>query len=235
MEAKLFLPFLMLMLSFNFGKSQVIKENAYVIEENGDTIKGKLEAANWKDTPQEMYFSSNEHPSDLIKLNTENISGFGYQNHHFIKTFIELNDMEIAIYADSFGIFIPHRIEVPKEKIFFVERIEEGKNLNLYEYVKNKVTRFVVGVPSRESSFIRFYTLGREVPWIYKNAQLAPLISFQVQLKLICKFSSLAGYTKLFDGINACSYSRKNLKKMIRKINQLKYSGKEAQRVLGAH
>ena len=209
---KWFLIFCLLLNGYAFAQSNY--KAGYVIENNGDTLKGLINYREWNLPPTFVEFKSNLQDKKEVKFNARDIKKFQVKGIDSYISYKGLISTNIITLPD-----LPVRLDTGKKQdTVFLQQLTTGKNLTLYFHGDVLKIRFFVAEGNAKPVELTYY------PYFESASQQVAVDRYKNQLIYYAGKFTPENH-RLPGSISRIKYERGDITSMVNQINN--YTAKE--------
>jgi len=192
-----------------FAQSNYLR--GYVLQNNGDTLKGYINYREWDQCPTSIDFKRNPGDKDVSKFTPQDSKGFQVNGFETYISYIGLLSMNRTNFNN-----LPNKPDtLRKPAAVFLKQIATGKYVTLYVQNDDTKIRYLIAEQSDAPIELRQYRYYAE------NGEISNLDTYKGQLKLrVNKFHP--GNTGLNRKVENTDYELDQLKSLINEINENK-------------
>ena len=180
----------------------------YVVQSNGDTLKGFINYREWDKCPESIDFKSNPADEQISKFTPLNSKGFQVNG---LDTYLTYNG-PLSMNKTDFANLPDHADTTRKQATVFLKQLVTGKHVTLYYHNDNTKIRFLIaegnGVPV-ELMYYSYYT---------ESGAISRLDIYKGQLNILVS-KLYPESTKLNRRVESTSYELSQLESLANEIN----------------
>ncbi|MBS1532067.1 MAG: hypothetical protein JSU01_17330 [Bacteroidetes bacterium] len=180
----------------------------YVVKNNGDTLKGYIDAHEWSQNPRSINFKKNESDRQAVNFSPQAVKAFGLTGADTYIAYNGLISMDKNRFPD-----LPFAVDTTKKSdTIFLKQLVTGKYLKLFYHQDAVKTRFFVAETDTQPVELKYYQY-------YDSANQLEIKAFYKGQLTFYINKYMPGNAKLARDADEAKFNQADLEKIVLAIN----------------